>query len=121
MPLKQNMKMKTQIVFVLCLTAVGSYAQKAITGFEAPESAIKSGDKIFVSNIGGTQPNPMALDGNGFISELSSDGNVIQQKFNKTVLNGPKGLAVGGTTLYTADINRVVGFTILLVYLTDGR
>lgn len=104
--------MKTLRLFVLCLMAVSSYAQQAITGFEAPESVIKSSDKIFVSNIGGAQPNPMAMDGNGFITELSAAGNVVQQKFNKTVLNGPKGLAATGNTLYTADINRVVGFNI---------
>ena len=94
------MKMKKLTTFILCIaasvTANNLYAQKTITGFEAPESVIKSGSKIFVSNIGGTQPNPMALDGNGFIAELSADGNILQQKFNKTVLNGPKGLAVTG-------------------------
>ena len=54
----------------------------------------------------------MALDSNGFISELSAEGNIIQKKFNKATLNGPKGLAIIGSTLYTADINRVAGFNI---------
>jgi len=112
------MRMKTKVIFAfaafisLMNIAVSLQAQKTITGFEAPESAIKSGNKIFVSNVGGDQPNPMALDRNGFISELSADGNILQKKFNKTILNGPKGLAIIGNTLYTADINRVIGFNI---------
>ncbi len=110
------MKLKLSNIFAITIATANFFnaasAQKTITGFEAPESAITSGNKIFVSNIGGAQPNPMALDGNGFISELAADGNIIQKKFNKAMLNGPKGLAIIGNTLYTADINRVVGFNI---------
>jgi DNA-binding beta-propeller fold protein YncE len=87
-------------------------AQKTISGFEAPESVIKSGDRLFVSNIGGSKPDPMALDSNGFISELSADGKVIHQKFQKGVLNAPKGLAVVRDIVYAADVNRVVGFNV---------
>jgi hypothetical protein len=110
------MKFKSMLVFVVCIAAINImdsvYAQKTISGFEAPESVVRSGNKLFVSNIGGAQANPIALDSNGFISELSSDGSIIQRKFQKTILNGPKGLAIAGNTLYTADINRVVGFNI---------
>ena len=86
------------------------YSQKIISGFEAPESVIKSGDRLFVSNIGGAKPDPMALDSNGFISELSTDGRMIHQKFQKGILNAPKGLAVVKDVVYVADVNRVVGF-----------
>src|SRR3954464_6157267 len=75
-------------------------AQQVVSGLAAPESVLKTGDKIFVSNIGGAQPNPAAKDGNGFISELSADGKIIQQKFQKTTLNGPKGLAVTNNVVY---------------------
>jgi hypothetical protein len=102
-----------QVAFALMLIITSQcYSQQTVTGFEAPESVIKSGNKLFVSNIGGAQPNPMALDSNGFISELSANGKLIQKKFQKSVLNGPKGLAISGNVLYTADINRVVGFDI---------
>lgn len=87
-------------------------AQQVIDGFEAPESVLKNGDKIFVSNIGGAQPNPAAKDGDGFISELSADGKIIQQKFQKGTLNGPKGLAITNNIVYVTDIDRVVGFDI---------
>lgn len=110
------MKTKMMITGVMCVLAINItkplYAQHTVAGFEAPESALKYGDKLFVSNIGGTSPNPLALDSNGFISELSADGKFIQKKFQKGILNGPKGLAIAGNTLYTADINRVVGFNI---------
>jgi DNA-binding beta-propeller fold protein YncE len=88
------------------------YSQKTISGFEAPESVIKSGDRLFVSNMGGTKPDPMALDSNGFISEVSTDGRVLHQKFQKGILNAPKGLAIVRDVVYAADINRVVGFNI---------
>jgi hypothetical protein len=92
------------------LCSMACFSQTTISGFEAPESVIKSGDRLFVSNIGGTKPDPMALDSNGFISELSVDGKVIHQKFQKGMLNAPKGLAVVNDVVYTADVNRVVGF-----------
>jgi DNA-binding beta-propeller fold protein YncE len=99
--------------FVTILFGIqAGYSQQTISGFEAPESVIKSGDKLFVSNIGGATADPMALDSNGFISELSSDGKLIDRKFQKGILNGPKGLAVVKDVVYVADINRVVGFNI---------
>ena len=106
------MKSGLFISAALLLFSTIGFSQKIISGFEAPESVIKSGDKLFVSNIGGTRPDPMALDSNGFISELSSDGQVIQQKFQKGILNAPKGLAVVKDVVYVADVNRVVGFNI---------
>jgi hypothetical protein len=108
--------MKTRLFFSVTAAILMSvpvcYSQKIISGFEAPESVIKSGDRLFVSNIGGTKADPMALDSNGFISELSGDGRIIHQKFQKSVLNGPKGLAIVKDVVYVADINRVVGFNI---------
>jgi hypothetical protein len=108
--------MKRKIsVLVTCFVFISlapACAQQTIDGFEAPESVLKTSDKIFVSNIGGAQPNPMAKDSNGYISELSADGKIIQQKFQKAILNGPKGLAVLNNIVYVADIDRVVGFNI---------
>ena len=108
--------MKFRLYFSITVAVLMSlsvcYSQKTISGFEAPESIIKSGDRLFVSNIGGAKADPMAVDGNGFISELSKDGRIIHQKFQKSVLNAPKGLAVVKDVVYVADINRVVGFNI---------
>src|SRR3954454_12991844 len=108
------MKTRKTSTVLTCLFIAATFtqikAQQIINGFEAPESVLKTGDKIFVSNIGGEQPNPAAKDSNGFISELSANGNIIQQKFQKGTLNGPKGLAVMNNVVYVADIDRVVGF-----------
>jgi hypothetical protein len=82
-------------------------AQKIIDGFAAPESVIKISDKLYVSNVNG---NPGDKDGNGYISQLSADGKLLQQKFQKATLNAPKGLAVINNTLYVTDIDRIVGF-----------
>ena len=99
-------------VVMLFLFLPGANSQQTVTGFEAPESVIRSGDKLFVSNIGGATADPMATDSNGFISELSKDGKIVQRKFQKGVLNAPKGMAIVKEVLYVADINRVVGFNI---------
>jgi hypothetical protein len=107
----KNISAKVSATCIILLSSILLlHGQKIITGFEAPESVIKSGDRLFVSNIGGTTPNPMALDSNGFISELSVGGTMIERKFSKSLLNGPKGLAISGHVLYVADINRIVGF-----------
>lgn len=90
-------------------------AQVAVSeGFSTPESVVWDADQQvwFVSNIngGGT-----AKDGNGFISRLNRDGAVDNLHFidsgkNGVVLNGPKGLALVGDTLWVADIDAVRGF-----------
>ncbi len=86
---------------------------KVIDGFSSPESVIAGpgAGRFYVSNVG-VKLEPSAKDGDGFISELSADGAVIERKFLPTegVLNAPKGMAVIGKTLYVADIDRVVGF-----------
>ncbi len=108
--MKINLWVLTVAMFFLCIPGV--HSQQTVTGFEAPESVIRSGDRLFVSNIGGATADPMAMDSNGFISELSKEGNIIQRKFQKGILNAPKGLAILKDVLYVADINRVVGFNI---------
>jgi hypothetical protein len=108
--MERNLGRRLVAFFFLFSSFTSLFAQKEIKGFEAPESVLKTGNRIFVSNIGGQQPNPGAKDKNGFISELSADGKVLKKKFQKGVLNGPKGLAVMNHTIYVSDIDRVVGF-----------
>jgi hypothetical protein len=78
----------------------------ALTGFEAPESAlpVKADNVIYVSNING---NPPEKDGNGYISKVSYDGKMVAQKW-VTGLDAPKGMAVSGGKLYVADIDKLV-------------
>lgn len=83
-------------------------------GFKTPESVLWDAEQQvwFVSNINGS---PSAKDDNGFISHLTADGVVdslhyIQAGRGGTVLNGPKGMALQGDTLWVADIDALRGF-----------
>ena len=80
-------------------------------GFATPESVeyYESEDVYLVSNINGS---PVEADGNGFISKISPDGNVIDLKWIDganpgTKLNAPKGVTVSGNILYVADLDEV--------------
>jgi len=72
--------------------------------FESPESAVIAHqfNSIFVSNVNGYSRN-----GNGFISRLSIDGNVLDLKW-LTGLNAPTGLAVHNKILWAVDFDRLV-------------
>jgi sugar lactone lactonase YvrE len=79
-------------------------------GINAPESVyVDSGSGfIFVSDIGGA---PDQRDGNGYISKLDSDGKVVAASW-VSGLNAPKGLRSHNGTLWTADLDEVVGIDI---------
>jgi hypothetical protein len=85
-----------------------------VEGFQGPESAKYDAelDVWYVANINGS---PVAKDGNGYISRLKGDGTVDSMKFIESgklgvTLNGPKGMALQGDTLWVADIDAVRGF-----------
>src|SRR6185295_7047998 len=87
---------------------------REVTGLSHPESARYDPDLDlwFVANING---DPLAKDNNGFITRLKSDGSIGVLKFaeggrNGVRLNGPKGMAIVGDTLWVADIDAVRGF-----------
>ncbi len=82
-----------------------------VSGFSTPESILYDArsDVYLVSNING---NPTAADGNGFISRVAPDGQVLELKWidgttSGVRLNAPKGMAVAGDTLYVSDITAV--------------
>jgi sugar lactone lactonase YvrE len=81
-----------------------------MTGLANPESVVYDPrlNLLYVSNVNG---GPMDKDGNGYISLVSMDGKIINEKW-VTGLNGPKGLALFGTTLYTADIDVLVAIDV---------
>ena len=97
--------------------AVGSDSahRVAVNGdMSHPESALFDPDLQvwWVSNING---DPSAHDHNGFISRLHADGTTdslhfIQSGRNAVTLDGPKGMALQGDTLWVADINQVRAF-----------
>lgn len=85
-------------------TLVPAWQTEAV--FEHPESVVYDSQRglLFVSNVNGA---PDAVDGNGYISQLSIDGKLIEQHW-LTGLDAPKGLALVGDTLYVADIDQLV-------------
>lgn len=75
-------------------------------GFKNPESVVYDprNDVLYVSNVNGE---PTAKTGDGFISRLSLDGNILELEW-VTGLHAPKGTAVHGDRLYVADIDALV-------------
>lgn len=90
-------------------TAVGFRLEDV--GFQTPESVRydPQADVYLVANINGS---PGSKDGNGFISQISPQGEIVALKWidgeaDDVTLNGPKGMAFAGDTLYVADIDAV--------------
>jgi sugar lactone lactonase YvrE len=79
-------------------------------GVETPESVYvdAASGSIFVSMIAGQ---PGDRDGNGRIMKIAPDGTVASASW-VTGLNAPKGLRSHNGTLWTADIDEVVGIDI---------
>jgi len=113
------------IWIVLVLAACGGDAASpdvidvSGVGLMTPESVLHDSvaDVYLVSNVNGS---PVDHDGNGFISRLAPDGSVEALKWidganPEVTLNGPKGMAIRGDSLFVADIdcirifNRVTG------------
>jgi sugar lactone lactonase YvrE len=75
-------------------------------GFNNPESVVydKAANVLYVSNVNGSA---MDKDGNGYISRISLEGEMIDAEWI-TGLNAPKGLALYGKKLYVADIDTLI-------------
>lgn len=75
-------------------------------GFSNPESVVydKKANVLYLSNVNGPANEK---DGNGYISKVSLDGKILAKEW-VTGLNAPKGLAMHGNKLYTADIDTLV-------------
>jgi hypothetical protein len=113
--LKKSLNTMKQLIILilLCCSVSTLLAQtKTITtGLQHPESIISDGKFFYATNIGAVL-SPMAKDGDGSIYKLSLDGKLIEQRFNKSPLNAPKGTAIVNGVLYVADVDRVVGIDI---------
>ncbi len=77
-----------------------------VSGLDAPESSLYDSKRnlIYVSNLNGQGTEKNAL---GYISLLSTDGNLLQKKWMEG-LHAPKGLALVDNMLYVADIDQLV-------------
>ncbi len=81
-----------------------------LDGLETPESVYfdEGRDVLYLSNIAGQ---PTDKDGNGYISRVGLDGQMLEAKW-VTGLDAPKGLISDGTTLYVSDIDQLVAIDI---------
>jgi hypothetical protein len=77
-----------------------------LAGFDAPKSVLYDArtDSYFVSSMNG---DPLARDGNGYISQVAVDGRLIKKDWFAG-LNAPKGMAIYGNDLFVADIDQLV-------------
>jgi hypothetical protein len=98
-------------LIVAAATLAGARAEPGVlwetAGLKTPESAlpVPAEGFAYVSNVAGK---PTEKDGNGFISKVSlADGKIIALEWAKG-LDAPKGLALVGGKLYTADIDKLV-------------
>ena len=76
-----------------------------------PESVIGDAGFLYASNLG-VGANPLAKDGNGYISKISYDGVLLEQQLIAMPgqLDGPTGMALLGDRLFVADLDEVFGF-----------
>lgn len=85
---------------------------KRIEGFRYPESVAFDGKYYYVSNLGNVL-DPMAKDGDGFITKLNRYGDILEvNAFPQIKLNSPKGLTVVDEILYLTDVDSVMGIDI---------
>ena len=116
--------MKNLIILCMLLVAAPAFTQEPVykaDQFWATADILTTSESvcydsvnqfIYVSCIDG---NPTEKDGNGFISKLSLDGEVVEFRWAGS-LNAPKGLGIFGGFLYVTDIDRV-----LKLNLEDGE
>ncbi len=76
------------------------------TLLRTPESVLydEARDVIYVSNV---NMNPWEKDGNGFMSKLSSTGEIIELEW-VTGFNGPKGMALVANSLFVTDMDELI-------------
>ena len=92
--------------------AIKVISDKTATGFKFPEScAFDSEAKVlYVGSFGGTELKPAEKDNNGYISRVSLDGKMLEERFLPmagTTLSKPKGIWVHGNRLWVTDIDAV--------------
>jgi len=107
-------KLISVLILVSVIQVPGAARAFTISNFSTPESMAVDPDdgSYFVSNING---GPTDKDGNGFISKVSPNGNIVIQKFiggkkDEPLLHAPKGLAIVKKTLFVTDIDAVKCF-----------
>ncbi|WP_340111251.1 hypothetical protein [Maribellus mangrovi] len=76
------------------------------TLLRTPESVLidPNNDILYVSNV---NMNPWEKDGNGFISKMDKEGNILELKWVED-MSAPKGMGLLGNKLFAANIDELV-------------
>lgn len=95
----------TALLFSALVTSAENETVWSLKGFDEPESVLAHPTKplLYVSNING---HPLGLNGKGYISLVSTDGEVIHHGWSMG-MNAPKGMAIHGNHLYVADMQQL--------------
>jgi len=132
MPLQSGLKsknMKNLIIIITIFLSISATAQNnlpfqlekdwEISGFKNPESVVldTKNNVLYVSNVNGV---PTDKDRNGYISKVSLDGKIIEEKW-VTELNAPKGLVIYKNKLYATDIDEFVEIDIKTKRITTFK
>jgi sugar lactone lactonase YvrE len=109
--MKINHAVLTSTAVLTFVSAMPVFAQELTeawrtAGFATPESVSydPGTDALYVSNINSPD---MSANGQGYISKVSLDGEVLEEKFTDG-LNAPKGTAIADGRLYVAGIEELV-------------
>ncbi len=102
--------MKRVFLSLSLLATISLADSKVIEGFSSPESVIIKDKNVYVSNVG-VKLEPTTKDGDGFISKLDEDGNIIELKFING-LDAPKGMGIIKNTLYIADVDTLKAYNL---------
>jgi sugar lactone lactonase YvrE len=98
------------VVIICCCSQVRQYTAEERWAtdriMKTPESVLYDVERnvLYVSNINGS---PMGKDGNGFISRLSTNGDILTLEW-VSGLNAPKGAAIVGNAMFVSDIDELV-------------
>jgi sugar lactone lactonase YvrE len=102
-------------IFPLSALAAKVVSEKTVTGFTFPESVAYDPESkvLYVGSFGGTELKPAEKDNNGYISKVSLDGKILEERFLPApgvTMHKPKGIWVAGTRLWVTDIDGVWEF-----------
>lgn len=114
------MRKLSTIALSIGFAAASAFAQdwkvasdRSVGGFKFPESAAydAKGKVLYVGNFGGEKLDPAAKDGLGYISKVSLDGKVLEERAlagdSANPMNKPKGIWIRGQRLWVTDIDSV--------------
>ena len=97
------------VALALAAAPAAAHPPAMVSGFQYDESVWWDGEtgSFYVTNFGGSSPDPNGRDPDGYITQLSGEGRVRAARW-VTGLRSPKGMRRSGGFLYVADVGQLV-------------